>query len=260
MRAKSKKALRPAAKASAGVVPLPPARLSNEQDNVVLAELQNASLGSLELDRFADLLSLKRQSGDAAIVELRSAVAYVYVRAALARAVRKVTEAELTSVEAAIVLLQRAVKHLEVAIPEHERGFKGAFAIPADDPKGLEEATDFSSFCSSARFEIINATMTLDQVARAERTKPVLSGKPKERLRILTEGFAELWFAATDKAISPSVKSKPRDFAPSVVIGRSGAFLEFAKSVLFELDSFNPTEIESAVTNVAKRRSRRSAS
>jgi hypothetical protein len=226
----------------------------------VFSELLSAPLGGLELDRFAEFLSLKGQSGEAAISELRGAVAYVYVHRALDRAERKASHAELESAEAALGLLWRAVEHLELLIPEHASGFKGAFAIPADDPKGLDEKTDFSPICLSARSEITAVAMRLYDMLRAERAKPIQKGKRKERLRILVEGLSELWFAATDKTISPSVKSKPRDFAPSVVIGRSGLFLDFAKSILFELDSFNPAEVESAVTNVAKKRSRRSAS
>lgn len=257
---KSRKAPGSAAKVSAGAVPSPPARLPNEQDNAVLEELQSTLLGSLDLDRFADFLSLKGQSGEPAITELRGAIAYVYVHTALARAGRKASHAELDSAETALGLLWRAVEHLELVVPEHARGLKGAFAIPADDPKGIDERTDFSSLCSGARLDIIGTAERLETGIRAERAKPTKKGKPKERLRVLIEGLSELWLAATDKTISPSVKSSIRDNAPSVVHGRTGLFLDFAKSVLFELDSFNPTEIESAVTNVAKRRSRRSAS
>ena len=256
-RRKAKKPRR-AAKRQLTSIPLPPARLANEQDNAVIAELANAPLGTLEVDRFVESVDPNGQSGRSAMADLRRTVIRIYVTAARNRAESRASNEKLKSAETALMLLRKAAAQLEVVKPQHARGLRGVLAIPADDPKGIDELTDFSGGCWTCRLEIAKIAADLNRVIRAEKAKPSAPGERKKRLRILTEALADWWIATTRKTTSPSVKSKPRDRAPSVVIGRSGPFLEFAKSILFEIDSFNPTEVESAVTNVSKQLGRRS--
>jgi hypothetical protein len=57
--------------------------------------------------------------------------------------------------------------------------------------------------------------------------------------------------------LAPTVKAKRRDGGPAVVLGRRGGFLDLARALLCELDLFEKSEVEAAVTNVHEARLRR---
>jgi hypothetical protein len=235
--------------------PGPVARLAKEQDNSVIEQLVTAPLGTLKVDHFAKLL---RGQVDSREARLRIALIKIYRAAAHFRAETKVPKKKIKSAKAALNALWKAAKHLEQVKPRHMRGLKGVLGIPGDDPKGLDELSSFSSRCSAARLEVAKIAMNLGKETKAEKTKPGAKGERKKRLRILTEGLAEWWIGATGKPIAPYVQTKPLGNHRAFVVRRSGRFIEFAVSILAELDKFKPSEIISAVTNVYDERRRRS--
>jgi hypothetical protein len=235
-------------------IPIPPPRLASEHDNVAVEQLANAPIGTLEVDRFAEFVTSQGRSGNEAVAELRRAVVQIYVDAARFRADSKPSKQQLKSAEIALSLLWKASRQLEGVQPRHTRGLQGAFGIPGDDPKGADELTIFSSRCWATRLEITKIAMDLDTAIRAEKAKPSARGERKKRLRILTEALAEWFSQVTGKSIAPYVQSRRGKQGRTVVVRRSGSFVEFAKSVLFELDDFNPTEVTSAASNVYEQR------
>jgi hypothetical protein len=98
--------------------------------------------------------------------------------------------------------------------------------------------------------------MRLDRDIRDEKVKPSSSGERKKRLRILTEALAEWWIRATGKRIAPYVQTKPLGNHRVFVAGRGGPFVEFAVSVLCDLDQFKRSEVISAGANVYEQRRR----
>lgn len=237
-------------------VPLPPACLANDYDNSAIEQLRAAPSGTLELDRYAQFLIDRPPSDKVAIAALRGGVIEVYGDAARARVQARAGKETFRSAEAGLISLWKAVRHLEDAQPQHSRGLRGVFALPADDPKGLDEVTAFSAACSQARSQIIRIVMDLDIAVRTEKAKPSTRGERKKRLRILTEGLAAWWIRVTGKRIAPYVQTKPWEKGRTFIARRSGTFVEFAVSVLTGIDRFTRAEVISAVTNVYEQRRR----
>jgi hypothetical protein len=250
MRRKERTKFRGAAEAGRAV-PLPPRRLSNNEDNKVIEQLTTAPVGNLKVDRFAeDLRTSKKKSPKKAIVELRLALIRVYVGAATFRANAKVPIATLKFADAAVSSLWTAISHLEKIKPRHARGLAGAFVLPTEDLKGLDEWNDFSTRCWNAKLELTELAMDLEKTLRAENKKPSAKGERKKRLRVLVEALADWWVKATDKTIAPYVQSKPLGDHRAFVAGRSGRFIEFSLSVLSQLDTFKESEVISTIINV----------
>ncbi len=238
-------------------VPMPPRRMANEHDNSVVEQLARAPLGTLKVDHFAQLLRGKPRSDNAAAADLRIALIKLYVDAAQFRAETKVPKEKIKSAEAAMDSLWKAAEHLERVKPRHTRGLQGIFGIPGDDPKGLDELSAFSTRCWATRLEIAKLAMALGNEINAEKAKPSAKGERKKRLRILIEALAEWWIRATGKPIAPYVQTKPLGNHRAFVVRRSGRFVEFAVSIISELDEFEPSEVISAIINVYEQRRRR---
>ena len=226
--------------------------LTNAQDEDVLNELEGAQFGKLAVDRFAPLIRASGESDEVAVGRLRHEIAKIYFRAARKRAQKRASTEQLRRADQALQSFEKGIKHLEAASPEPYFAL-WPFRLQTHDPKGESEVTEFSVVCSSYRSRAVGVVIDLKDAIKAERRKTVGKGERKKRLRILVEELALWWIATTEKPVYPTVKSKRRDGAPSVVIGRAGEFLEFAKDILFELDSFNPSEVELAVGNVSRR-------
>ena len=225
--------------------------LPNTQDNLVVRSLTTTPIGDLPVDHFAELLCNKGASAsDKHVIDLRLALIRIYFKAANRRIFARATNAQITSARKALNCLQQAIGHLDDINPLRQRGLQGVFGSPFDDPKGLDEHIEFSSASTQIKLDIVPIAMKLDRGIEAETTKAVARGERKKRLRTLVEALAEWWTATTGKSLAPYVQAKRLDHHPSIVIGRSGGFVDVARNMFSEIDEFSQSEVISAVTNV----------
>jgi hypothetical protein len=241
--------------------------LPNAQDNLAVHRFSSASIGSLSVDHFGQLLCKPGETfGDKHIVALRLALIQVYFRAAYVRLYARATKNQIKSARAALASLTNAIKQLDDVSPPRLRGLQGMLDRPLDDAKGLSESNEFHAKCLQIKLDIAAIPMRLEQAIEIETGKPkaAKSGERKKRLRISVESLADWWKSVTGKSLAPYVHAKRLDHRPAMVIGRSGEFVALAQAVFSELDEFSDSEVISAVTNVyesdlAKRKSKSKA-
>lgn len=227
--------------------------LPNMQDNLVVQTLSTAKIGDLPVDQFGRWLCKDGTSPrERDVIALRLALIRVYLAAANARRYTRATRAQLKSAQAALSSLLSAIEQIDQVRPPRQRGLQALFGSPIDDPKGLDELTDFGSRCSKIKTDIVPIMMDLSGTIEAETAKPKANtaGERKKRLRTLVEALANWWRSATGKSLAPYVHAKRLDHRPAFVVGRSGEFIELAQAVFSNIDEFKKSEVISAVTNV----------
>jgi hypothetical protein len=241
--------------------------LPNTLDNLAVHQFSSASIGSLPVDHFGQLLCKPGETfGDKHIVGLRLSLIKVYFQAAYVRRYARATRNQIRSARAALASLTNAIEQLEDVSPPRLRGLQGMLGSPLDDAKGLSESNEFHAKCWQIKLDIPAIAMRLERAIEIETRKPkaAKSGERKKRLRTLVEMLAEWWRSVTGKSLAPYVHAKRLDHRPAIVIGRRGKFVALALAVFSKLDDFSDSEVISAVTNVhesdlAKRKSKTKA-
>jgi hypothetical protein len=241
--------------------------LPNARDNFAVHRFSSASIGSLPVDRFGQVLCKPGETfGDKHIVALRLALIRVYFRAAHVRLYARATQDQIESARAALASLTDAIKQLDNVSPPRLRGLQGMLGSPLDDAKGLNESNEFHAKCWQIKLDIPAIARGLERAIEIETRKPkaAKAGERKKRLRILVETLADWWKSITGKSLAPYVQAKRLDHRPAMVIGRRGEFVVLAQAVFSELDEFSDSEVVAAVTNVhesdlAKRKSKTKA-
>jgi hypothetical protein len=238
----------------------PPPLLPNHFDNAVIDRLQSAPFGTLNVDKYTDLLKRKPRSEQAAIKIIRSALVNIYEHAADVRNEARTLQYKIKLAEASLSALWKAVSHLS----EMKLHFTTKLADPvtrllASDVKGADEPTVFSETCSAMLFETAGLTVRLHHLIRKEKEKPSAIGERKKRLRVLTEALAAWWVEATGKTIAPYVQTKPLKKGQTFIVRRTGSFVEFAVAIFSEIDRFTRSEVVSTIINVAEHHRRRRA-
>jgi hypothetical protein len=233
--------------------------LPNWQDMAIVARLRSASPGTLPIDRYADGLSLS-------IPALRLALIQIYQDAAKARYHRRATRQQRTAIRRARAALTEAVSLLERAGSDGRDALTRTLEGPRqDDMKGEHERSAFADLCDSIKLELTAPLLKLELLVERDDRKPAARGRPRVRLRTLVDALAD-WWQSMGHSIAPTVdvdrrqraKGKPRGAARRrrrpTVFGRHGQFLKFATALLCQLDHFEFTEVEAAVTNVHEAR------
>jgi len=188
--------------------------LPNARDNLAVHRFTSASIGSLPVDHFGQLLCKPGETfADKHIDALRLGLIQVYFRAAYVRLYAKATQNQIKSARAALASLTNAIKQLDDVSPPRLRGLQGMLGSPLDDAKGLSESNEFHAKCLQIKLDIAAIPMSLEQAIEIETGKPkaAKSGERKKRLRILVEILADWWKSVTGESLAPYVHAKRLD-------------------------------------------------
>jgi hypothetical protein len=98
--------------------------------------------------------------------------------------------------------------------------------------------------------EIARHAIALQSAIATEENKQSHDGERRKRLRTLVDVLAD-WWLSVGGSLAPIVDANRREpGVPAVVHRRRGSFLAFATVLLCNVDTFERSEVESAVTNV----------
>jgi hypothetical protein len=234
-----------------GAVPLPlPLASMNLQDDIVVDMLSRAELGSLPVDRFADLLREEAPDAQNRVAIFRQGLIKVYGEAANRRRSAKASYPQIHAAQITLRSLTSDIERLDRIKPPRQRGLQAVFGGPADDYKGADELSDFASNCWKVKLNLTKIAQELERAISLETAKPSKAGDHKKRLRTLIEALAHWWRLNVGKQLAPYVYAKRGEGVPAFVVGRKGKFIELATALFCGVDHFKESEVVSAVTNV----------
>jgi hypothetical protein len=222
--------------------------LPNSHDHLVIQQLRTTPVGELAVDRF--LLDTPQ-----AVPALREALASVYFNAAKVRESSKATKSQLKNVKSALSGLTQAAENLAKVSRDGRDGLRMILeGPPLDDKKGEREPNELASACWKIRMDLAKAGLALQSAIKTEEKKKTKAGERRKRLRSLVEALADLWQSAGGSLASTVVANRRDCGQPAVVHGRRGRFLTLAVSLFCNVDVFEGSEVEAAVTNVHESR------
>lgn len=226
--------------------------LANPEEQRVCEQLTSRPIGELAVDAFAERLT----NGD--VAKLRLALCRVYLAAAKKRFSAKATQSEIKAARTGVSLLQDAAKQFRKARPAKRRGLHESLGLVPSVREGKDELRSLSAKCWSAEYQVVRIARRLDQAIKDEENKPKVLGERKARLRTLVEALAD-WWISMGKRVAITVKAKRRDpwrgkKQTAIVYGREGAFIALAQALFSDIDIFEKSEVEAAVTNVNEAR------
>jgi hypothetical protein len=221
--------------------------LPNTHDYLVIQQLRTTPVGELAVDR---LVRDARQ-----VPAFRDALASVYFKAAKARESSKATKGQLQQAKSALSRLTLTLENLAKVNTDGRDGLRILLeGSRLADENGDREPNELASACWKIKMDVAKAGLALQSAIETEDKKPTKTGERRKRLRTLVEALADSW-QSTGGSLASTVVANRRDFGqPAVVHGRRGCFLTLAVTLFCNVDVFEESEVEAAVTNVHENR------